>query len=277
VTNALDRMAWAHAARIEDPTIWRTLVVLTDMTNDAGICWPKLELLCERVMRSERTVRNALDALVDDGYLERHRRRTAGKLRGYLFRICAPGLQPVTEDDCPMWLTEGEFSDLPNHWLSSSTGNGLPVATGNGLPVDQRQPVAGQELTHRSEPPRSEEVPSSTVVDQPVLELVGEQPDDGFDTAWSVYPRRNGRKAGSKAKARQRWKALTRTQRLQVRTAIDNYARERAPSGNGQYVMDFARFLGSEWETWVEPATSSPPTPQRTLTALEQVLGEGWA
>ena len=276
MTNALDRMAWAHAARIEDPTIWRTLVVLTDMTNDAGICWPKLELLCERVMRSERTVRNALDALVDGGYLERHRRRTAGKLRGYLFRICAPGLQPATEDACPMWLTEGEFSDLPNQWLSPSTGNGLPVATGNGLPVDQRQPVAGQELTHRSEPPRSEEVLLSTDVDQPVLELVPETlAEDGFDEVWERYPRRNGRKAGSKAKAQQRWKRMTRAQRLQVVAAIDNYARERAPSGNGAYVMDLARFLNDEWEAWLEPAAATP-APERPLTAIERQFGVGY-
>jgi hypothetical protein len=113
-----------------------------------------------------------------------------------------------------------------------------------------------------------EQTHSSTDVDQPVLELVGENADDGFEEVWEAYPRRKGRRAGSKAKAKARWKALKRPQRQQVLVAVGHYRQERAPTGNGEFVMDLARFLGTEWETWVEAPVD--------VQVAAQVKNGGW-
>lgn len=144
---ALDRYAWAVRAPIDDPTVWRTLVVLTDHANDAGLAWPKVDAVSAAIRRSYKTAQNAISTLVDDGYIDRYRLRSGSRLRGYLYRVLTPGVDAVDLDTLPAFATRDGAPDLPASWLQPvpSTGSPLPVATGSPLPVHYRQPVTGQE------------------------------------------------------------------------------------------------------------------------------------
>ena len=143
---ALDRYLWAIRAPIDDATVWRVLVVLVDHADGAGLAWPTVGTVAERCRRGERTVRNAMDALEDDGFLQRVRLRSGGHLRGYLYRLLVPGSSPVDPDNLPSFATRDGPPDLPAAWLDRvPTGSLLPVPTGSVLPVGYRQPVTGQE------------------------------------------------------------------------------------------------------------------------------------
>lgn len=144
---ALDRYAWAVRAPIDDPTVWRTLVVLTDHSNDAGLAWPRIDTVGERIRRSYKTAQNSINTLVEDRYVDRYRLRSGSQLRGYLFRVLVPGAAAVDLDTLPAFATRQGVPELPGSWLHPvvPTGNPLPVGTGNPLPVHHRSPVAGQE------------------------------------------------------------------------------------------------------------------------------------
>lgn len=154
---ALDRYGWAIRAGIDDATVWRTLVVLVDHSDDAGLAWPKVSTVAERIRRSYSTAQNSLDRLEADGYIERVRLRSGGKLRGYLFRVLVPGAGPVDPDLLPSFATRSGIPELPEAWHRPvpSTGNPLPVTTGNPLPVGYREPITGQEPS-KEEPPSKE-------------------------------------------------------------------------------------------------------------------------
>ena len=178
---ALDRYGWAIRAPIDDPTVWRTLVVLVDHSDDAGLAWPKVSTIAERTRRSYSTAQNSLDRLEQDGFIQRVRLRSGGKLRGYLFRVMVPGASAVDPDLLPAFATRNGTPDLPDEWLAPvlSTGNGLPVTTGNRLPVGYREPITGQEPP-KEEPPSKERPLSSD------LRPDGDYTDEVKDTTRQV-------------------------------------------------------------------------------------------
>ncbi len=51
------------------PTEKAVLMSLADQANDAGVCWPSVASLMERTCLGERTVRRAVRALEESGYL----------------------------------------------------------------------------------------------------------------------------------------------------------------------------------------------------------------
>jgi hypothetical protein len=144
---ALDRYGWAINAPIEDATVWRVLVTLTDYADESGLAWPRVDSLSQRIHRGDRTIRNALDTLEADGYLERVRLRSGGRLRGYLYRLLVPGARAVDPDILPSFATRDGFPDLPGSWAHPvpPSGSQLPVTSGNELPVGHWKPVTSQE------------------------------------------------------------------------------------------------------------------------------------
>lgn len=166
---ALDRLGWAMRAPLDDATTWRVLVMLTNHADATGLAFPKVTTIAEEIRRKDRQTRIALDALVEDGYIERVRLRSGGRLRGYLYRVLVPGSPPVRPDLLPVFAAGVA---LPDSWGQPvASGTPLPDATGTPPPVDQRHSTAGQELP-TEEPPTGEE-PSTSVVptdDDPLAE-----------------------------------------------------------------------------------------------------------
>lgn len=69
------------------------LSILAEHANDKGECWPSVGLLAAKANCSDRHVRNALNALVERGELERDingGRGTRSDLRPNRYRIVMP-------------------------------------------------------------------------------------------------------------------------------------------------------------------------------------------
>jgi hypothetical protein len=143
---ALDRIGWAIRAPIDDATVWRTLVILANHADDAGLAYPKAETIAGQIRRADRQTRAALETLEADGFLQRLRVRSGGRLRGYLYRLTIPGAVAIDPETLPAFAAE-IARDLPAAWLAPipTSGDGPPVPTGDGPPVHKRRPAAGQE------------------------------------------------------------------------------------------------------------------------------------
>lgn len=64
-------MADAMRLDIKDPLAKWLLVTLCDYVNDQGECWPSTFTLAKRTGMGRSTVAKKLNALIDDGYIER--------------------------------------------------------------------------------------------------------------------------------------------------------------------------------------------------------------
>ena len=64
-------MADAMRLDIKDPLAKWLLVTLCDYANDQGECWPSTFTLARRTSMGRSTVAKKLNALIDDGYIER--------------------------------------------------------------------------------------------------------------------------------------------------------------------------------------------------------------
>lgn len=70
-------LTWAFSAKL--PTTQKfVLVVLADMADERNSCFPSQRHIAAKVGASERTVRGALHALEDGGWVRRERRDTRG-------------------------------------------------------------------------------------------------------------------------------------------------------------------------------------------------------
>lgn len=156
---ALDRIGWAMRAPLDDATVWRVLLTLTNHADATGLAYPRVTTIAAEVRRGERQTRAALDRLATDGYIDRVRLRSGGRLRGYLYRVLVPGSPAVDPGLLPRFAGD---VDLPDTWSRPVTSGGRPpVTSGDGPPVDQRRPAAGQEPP-TVEPPTREPTPSSS-------------------------------------------------------------------------------------------------------------------
>lgn len=82
-------LTWALSQPIHDSTRKLTLVALADYAGADWTCYPGCDTLAGTVLRDERTVRRHVDALVDDGLVEkvRRRRRADGTLGTWLYLL----------------------------------------------------------------------------------------------------------------------------------------------------------------------------------------------
>jgi hypothetical protein len=109
--------------------------------------------------------------------------------------------------------------------------------------------------------------------------------DEQFASFWNRYPRhpvnRKPGGGGSRAKALQRWRRLTQTQRDQALAAVDHY-RAWCERDDGETAAHATTWLNDQrWEQWQEPApppstTNGKRTPPRlpgdeTNTSTEPV------
>lgn len=80
------------------PSRKMVLISLADQANEAGVAWPSVELLVRRCCVAERTVRNALRSLEDDGLIAV---KTTGRNSHY--RLNGPAIDALcpVEDDAP--------------------------------------------------------------------------------------------------------------------------------------------------------------------------------
>lgn len=75
-------------SKISAQAVTAVLDALLRHTDDAGVCWPKVDRLHRHTNVPERTIRRALDVLDAAGVMVRTRQRRAdGYLAGYLYRL----------------------------------------------------------------------------------------------------------------------------------------------------------------------------------------------
>lgn len=208
---ALDRLGWAMRAPIDDPTIWRTLVTLANHADETGLAYPRVTNLAEEVRRGDRCVGRALDWLDDHGYIARVRLRRNGQLRGYLYRVLAPGSPGMSLDLLPAFAAG---VDLPAAWTRAVPVDAhVPLEPTPSVPtrtVSQCTPTYTQEPPTGEPPTRSKACPTSADAD-----AAAEDPAAEFDATTvdltrhlGVKVRGNGHKIPKPgSKAARRWYA----------------------------------------------------------------------
>ncbi len=244
-STALDRLGWALRAPIDDPTRWRVLVMLTDRADASGLAYPRIATVAADVRRTERPTRRALDSLVDDGYVARFRLRSGGRLRGYLWRVLAPGVAAVDPETLPRFAAG---VDLPDEWrrpvplYRSPTTASEGSSTGHTRPVVYRSHATGQEpptegTAHGEDPNGSSPVSTGSAVEayDPTRD-----PDYGFAEFWQAFPRRHGRRQG-KQEALKRWRRLSLDDRRRAYRGAIAYAAHI--DATDTLAMDASRFL----------------------------------
>lgn len=116
-------MAWATEQKTGSPTRKAVLLALANAANHhTGHCHPSVDRLCEETELGQTAVKNALSALVKDGFVSRQRkRRQDGSLGTYEYTL---GGQPQTPDD-PRPQTRGVSQ---NQEVLNQEENPLPAA-----------------------------------------------------------------------------------------------------------------------------------------------------
>jgi hypothetical protein len=93
-------LSWAWEANTGSPGRKLVLVGLAQFANDKNECWPAQATIAERTEQSERTVREHLAWLEEQGFLSRQARTGAGKqFDSDIIRLHLERLEPKAKEE----------------------------------------------------------------------------------------------------------------------------------------------------------------------------------
>ena len=99
---SVQAMAWAWGAEGLTTTEKFVLVCLADHADHDGVCWPGQDRVAEKTGLGERTVRRAVQSLIEKEQLSgQRRRRVDGTLSGYVYTLKLPQPNPQVEVESP--------------------------------------------------------------------------------------------------------------------------------------------------------------------------------
>ena len=115
-----------------DSTQKLVLIALADYANSKLIAWPSIKSISERTCLSERAVMNAIQRLIDNGFIERKKRFQTSNV--YTFPLYISALDAVIEDisapDAPPYVHDVHPISAPdaqepsfNHQYSNSSSS----------------------------------------------------------------------------------------------------------------------------------------------------------
>jgi hypothetical protein len=116
-------------------TVWKlqlpdsekiVLLALADCANDEGHCWPGMTSLCRKTSKSDRTVQQAIQALVGRGHLTR--REIIGKGCNYTVHPRSDFTPERTSPPKGTTLTPEAASGKPSRTIRTSRAKALSVA-----------------------------------------------------------------------------------------------------------------------------------------------------
>lgn len=146
---SVQAVAWAMRQKTGSPTRKAVLIALADRHHrDTGECYPSVALMAEDTELSDRSVRTALEQLVEGGYITRARkRRKDGSLGTYEYEllmetVAAPPAAAAASPPAGRAARNGV--DLPNGATSTSTE--VAVAAADPLDTPPLVKVQGQNL-----------------------------------------------------------------------------------------------------------------------------------
>jgi hypothetical protein len=127
--------------RISSPFLKSVLVVLGDHANDAGVCWPRIAIIAEKVGVSKRTVQRSIQHLVSRGLIsvkERYRSdgsHSSNRYRLHLDRGVSVSPPPDGSDTTPRHECQGpgDTCVIPGTTIGTSIEPPQPAVSGNKL------------------------------------------------------------------------------------------------------------------------------------------------
>jgi hypothetical protein len=218
-------LARDHALSATAIRLWLVLATYVEWGGGDPTAYPYRRTIAEHMGCSIPTVARSLRELSDAGYLVVRSGKTAGVTNTY------------------------ELIDDPAHpegCIADDPGGGSPVIQGvdHGRSTREREPnTESQGTTNGS----------------------GTLPDHEFDTFWTAYPRRNGKRLG-RSITETRWRRLSADDRAAALVGVVHYA--AACDSGMTLAKDPERWLrGRCWEDWQEPAVPEGRRPSRAAGA----------
>ena len=243
-------------------------LAIADTVNDmhGNEVWLAQETLAVKARCNRRTVRTALAALINAGYL--------AELDGVPI---GGGGRPVRRfrfvmPDGAGTIYEPAFAARVNNGISrpiAKRGNGTFTSPAMGLSRPDngtRDPINPKEPNKKTQ--ESLDISELSQPDNDATEKTrGKGSDYRFEDAWGVYPCRGGRKIG-KQDARKQWVTLSYEDKRSVFRAIRIFAAERP-----ELPPDMHRWIAhGRWRDYLEPPqpgtaavipAAGPPVPVR--------------
>jgi DNA-binding GntR family transcriptional regulator len=106
-------MAWAVEQKTGSASTKLVLLILANYADNAGVCWPSQERLANDTDMTDRSIRNAVAALVERGLLKvGERRGTTGVRKTNVYRLALPET-----------VSDGDADNRKN--TTETTGNGF--------------------------------------------------------------------------------------------------------------------------------------------------------
>jgi len=208
------------------------LIALADMADEQLSCYPGQKRIARMVGSSDRTVRRALTELEELGLVEREERRANDGYR--------------TSDRYILKTKKGLTGQ--NGRKSNRTNSPRTMAT---LSPDIHDSLTGHSDRAIEQPENHQRTTSSKSVD--LFELADPNEGDLFEAFWSVWPRKDGKKAAVAAWA----KALPKMNQHAIFAAATAYA--SSPYRPERKFVPFA----STWLNQERWADGPIPAPER--------------
>jgi hypothetical protein len=157
-------------------------VALANHANEYGKCWPKVATIGREVGQSDGSVRRHIDTLIEDGWVEKLRRRryADGKLGVWVYRVNLAKLSPPPDPEADDGVDEFDDEDDQRAPVSSGTPTSAHRCAGQRAPVEEPARTGARTgiiIETPPEPPQgkvpdvpSETPPSSTELVAPVKE-----------------------------------------------------------------------------------------------------------
>lgn len=119
---SIQAVAWAIKVKVGSPTKKAVLIVLCNYADQDGYCWPSQETIASDTELTDRSIRTALAALEEEGFIERSARprrpdstRQSDMIRIVFSRVPCPTTRKELPGALPETPSETIRKDVPNH------------------------------------------------------------------------------------------------------------------------------------------------------------------
>lgn len=278
-----DRFSWLEALaadwRLHSSAIRVAIVISSHLNRGSGEAWPSIKTIGESSSMPERTVKRAITALCQAGYLEK-RRGGFGKSNRYAMSCnCAPETKPEQPHseatggptDIASEATGGTSGTSIGAMGGTSVGPWVAPQSGHGWPTNPLiEPFEIEPIDKGISPPAAARAKSP--------KGKGREDASGFEEFYQAFPRKV-----SKGAARKAWgKAIKLASPATIIEAARRYAIERR-SEDPKFTKHPATWLNAEaWHDEPAPPSRADAWPRFRASAKEQtgaavahILGHG--
>lgn len=236
---SIQAVAWAIEARVGSPTLKCILMAVANYANEEGRCWPSQERLAHDTEMTERSVRDGLKKLEEQGFIIRSARYANGSRRVDMIQLSYRKSLPVGhEQDTNIDGFIPENDDVH----TGKSQQFIPEGRSG-------EPLLEPSENHQSSSGKPDK-PSSNSGKGKVVRF--EYPGE-FEMWWAEYPRHKG---VSKIDAYKEWKKLPEVDRDAALEGAITFAEQcRKDKTEERFILWPCRWLKRRiWETLLEVA-----------------------